>query len=165
MTPESAILRAVDPDHPRRLTFCGYCGHRPQVAPSQDTRVCGDCGLGLLLTTDEGLAPAPDEAFLVVDAGLTIRALSQAAERLFALAETDLVDQPLENVIVPAESTDTARTALGHLITGAAHEPLSPREPDAVVLRPARTFGIRYSARIGRCEPGRAALLVFDRLS
>lgn len=165
MTPESAILRAVDPDHPRRLTFCGYCGQRPDVEPEAPaTRVCGECGLGLLLTTDEGLAPTADEAFLVVDAGLTIRALSKVAEELFALAETDLVDQPLENVIVPAESSDHARTQLGRVIAGSAHEPLSRRDPDVLVLRPARTFGIRYSARVGRCEPGRAALLVLDRL-
>jgi hypothetical protein len=165
MTPESAILRAVDPDHPRRQSFCGYCGHRPEAAPAaQDTRVCGECGLGLLLTADEGLAPAAGEAFLVVDPGLTIRALSQAAEELFALAETDLVDQPLENVVVPAESSDAARSALGRLVAGVAHEPLSRREPDVAVLRPARTFGIRYQARIGRCEPGRAALVVLSRL-
>ena len=163
MTPESAILRAIETDAPRRRTFCGYCGHRPE-GPAAETRVCGDCGLGLLLTTDEEMAPAAHEAFVVVDAGLSIRALSQAAERLFTLAETDLVDQPFENLLVPAESGDGARTALGRTITGAAHDPLRAGEPDEIVLRPARTFGIRYRARIGRCEPGRAALVVLAQL-
>lgn len=164
MTPESAILRAVDPDHPRRSTFCGYCGRHHEGPPPGDTRVCGSCGLGLLLTTDQGLVPGAQDAFLVVDAGLTVRALSQSAEKLFALTETLLVDQPLENVLVPAESSDAARSTLGSLIAGAAHEPLSGREPDVLVLRPARMFGVRYTAKIGRCEPGRAALVVLGRI-
>jgi hypothetical protein len=126
--------------------------------------VCGECGLGLLLTADEALAPARGDAFLVVDAGLTIRALSQAAEEMFALAETDLVNQPLDNVLVAAESSDEARSKLGQQLSGAARGPLTAAEPDVAVIRPARTFGVRYRARLGRCEPGRAALLVLESL-
>ena len=165
MTPQRAALHAVEIEEPRRRVFCGYCGHQPPSGADQrESRVCGDCGLGLLLTADEGLVPGADDAFLVVDAGLTLRALSQAAEELFAIAETDVVDQPLENVIVPAESSDDARTTLTRLVSGAAREPLSGREPAMTVIRPARTFGIRYRARVGRCEPGRAALVVFSKL-
>ena len=164
MSPQSAILRAIEPDAPRRQTFCGYCGHRPEVQPEPETRVCTECELGLLLTTDEGLSPARDEAFLVVDAGLSIRALSKAAEKLFAIVEIDVVDQPLENVLVPAESSDDARGKLNRLLSGAAHEPLTAREPDLVVVRPAREFGVRYRARVGRCEPGRSALVVLAKL-
>jgi hypothetical protein len=167
MSPQRATLRAIDFDEPRRRVFCGYCAHRPEGGTdrvSPESRVCGECGLGLLLTADEALLPAPDDAFLVVDAGLTIRALSQAAERLFEVAETDVVDQALDNVIVAAEASDEARGNLVRLLSGAAREPLSAREPDVAVIRPARTFGIRFRARIGRCEPGRAALLVLSRL-
>ena len=78
-------------DAPRRRTFCGYCGKRPEGEPEPGSRVCGDCGLGLLLTADEALAPEPSDAFLVVDAGLAIRALSKGAEKLFAVAETDVL--------------------------------------------------------------------------
>ena len=164
MSPQSAILRAIEPDAPRRRTFCGYCGHRPDVDGEPESRVCSECELGLLLTADEELSPARSDAFLVIDAGLTIRALSQGAEKLFEIAETDVVDQPLENVLVAAESSDDARAKLNRLLSGAAHEPLSPREPDVAVVRPAREFGVRYRARVGRCEPGRAALLVLSRL-
>lgn len=164
MSPQSAILRAIEPDAPRRQTFCGYCGHRPDVQPEPEARVCTECELGLLLTTDEALSPARDEAFLVVDAGLSIRALSKAAEKLFAIVEIDVVDQPLENVLVPAESSDDARGKLNRLLSGAAHEPLTAREPDLVVVRPAREFGVRYRARVGRCEPGRSALVVLAKL-
>jgi hypothetical protein len=164
MSPQSAILRAIEPDAPRRRTFCGYCGHRPAAEAEPETRVCADCGLGLLLTADDALSPARSDAFLVVDAGLTIRALSQAAEKLFAIAETDVVDQPLENVLVAAESSDEARGTLNRLLSGAARETLSAREPDVAVVRPARAFGVRYRACIGRCEPGRAALVVLSKL-
>jgi hypothetical protein len=164
MSRQSAILRAIEPDAPRRRTFCGYCGHHPSEDAEPETRVCSDCGLGLLLAADDALSPSAADAFLVVDAGLTIRALSQAAERLFSIAETDVVDQPLENVLVAAESSDEARGKLNRLLSGAAHEPLSGREPDLAVVRPARSFGVRYRARIGRCEPGRSALLVLSKL-
>jgi hypothetical protein len=168
MSRQSAILRAIEPDVPRRRTFCGYCGHRPDVEDEggreSQSRVCTECELGLLLTADEALSPASADAFLVVDAGLSIRALSQAAEKLFAITETDVVDQPLENVLVPAESSDDARGKLNRLLSSAAHEPLSAREPDVAVVRPAREFGVRYRARVGRCEPGRAALVVLNKL-
>jgi hypothetical protein len=165
MTSQSAILRAVEPDAPRRRSFCGYCGHRPQAEPSEtESRVCGDCGLGLLLTADEALAPERSDAFVVVDAGLSIRALSKTAEKLFEIAETDVVDQPLENLLVAAESSDEARARMSHLFSAAARESLSAREPDVAVVRPARAFGVRYRATVGRCEPGRAALVVLSKL-
>lgn len=160
-----AILRAVEAAEADRRTFCGYCGKRPaddRAAPA--SRVCADCGLGLLLTADVGLAPAADDAFLVVDAGLTVRALSQGAERLLHLAETDVVDQPLENVLVAADATDDARGRLHALLAGATRGPLSGGEPAVAVVRPSRAFGVRWRACVGRCEPGQAALLVVTPL-
>ena len=165
MTPQSAILRAVEHDEPRRRTFCGYCGDRPEAEPEDGaSRVCPSCELGLLLTADEGLAPGREDAFLVVDAGLTVRALSQGAETLFEVAETDVVDQPIDQLLVAAESSGDDRGRLGGLLSGAARGPLSAAEPEAVVVRPARAFGVRYRARVGRCEPGRAALVVVSPL-
>jgi hypothetical protein len=167
MRSDGAILRAVRTAAPERRTFCGYCGRRPPegaARPEAASRVCPDCGLGLLLTADAGLAPAPQDAFLVVDAGLTVRALSKAAEQLFGLAETDVVDQPLENVLVAADSSDDARSRLHAVLAGAARGPLTAGEPTAAVVQPARSFGVRWSARVGRCEPGHAALVVLEPL-
>ena len=162
----SAILRAVRPAEPERQTFCGYCGHRPGPPAEGETasRVCADCKLGLLLTADAGLAPAADEAFLVVDAGLNVRALSKAAELLCDLAETDVVDQPLENLLVAADSSEDARGRLHALVSGAARGPLAGGEPAVAIVRPARAFGVRWRARVGRCEPGYAALVVLSPL-
>ena len=167
MSRESAILRAVRPAEPERRTFCGYCGHRPDPGPAgadPASRVCPDCGLGLLLTADAGLAPQAGEAFLVVDAGLSVRALSRAAEKLCDLAETDVVDQPLENVLVAADSSEDARSRLHALVSGAARAPLAGGDPSVAIVRPARAFGVRWRARLGRCEPGYAALVVLSPL-
>ena len=164
MSANHAILRAVELSEPEPRTFCGYCGARPNPEAISETRVCGDCGLGLLLTTDAGLAPAPHDAFVVVDAGLSIRAVSRGAEALFQLDEIDIVDQSLERLLVPAESSDGARGRLHSLIAGAARAPLSSVEPEVEIVRPARAFGVRYRAMVGRCEPGRAALLVLAEL-
>jgi hypothetical protein len=167
MRSDGAILRAVRTAAPDRRTFCGYCGRRPQQAtarPEAASRVCPDCGLGLLLTADAGLTPEPRDAFLVVDAGLTVRALSKSAEKLFDLAETDVVDQPLENVLVAADSSGDARARLNALLSGAARGPLTAGEPSSAVVQPARSFGVRWSVRIGRCEPGHAALVVLAPL-
>jgi hypothetical protein len=164
---DSAILRAVRTAEPERRAFCGYCGRPPAGAPGDSeaaSRVCADCGLGLLLTADAGLAPAAEDAFLVVDAGLNVRALSAAAERLCDLAETDVVDQPLENLLVAADSSEDARARLHALVSGAARGPLSGGEPAVAIVRPARAFGVRWRARVGRCEPGYAALVVLSPL-
>ncbi len=167
MSTEQAILRAVEVREPERRTFCGYCAHRPEGAADAEgaaSRVCSECGLGLLLTADEGLAPGRDEAFVVVDPGLNVQALSKRAEKLFDLAETDVVDQPVENVLVAADSSDDARGKLHALLSGAARAPLAGGDPAVAIVRPARAFGVRYRARVGRCEPGRAALLVLSTL-
>jgi hypothetical protein len=167
MRSDGAILRAVRTAAPDRRTFCGYCGRRPAESaakPGGASRVCLSCGLGLLLTADAGLTPEPRDAFLVVDAGLTVRALSKGAEELFELAETDVVDQPLENVLVAADSSGDARARLHATLSGAARGPLTAGEPSAAVVQPARSFGVRWAARIGRCEPGQAALVVLAPL-
>jgi hypothetical protein len=167
---DSAILHAVRTAEPERRAFCGYCGRPPAGAPEGGgeggavSRVCGDCGLGLLLTADAGLAPAVEDAFLVVDAGLNVRALSAAAEKLCDLAEIDVVDQPLENLLVAADSSEDARARLHGLVAGAARGPLSGGEPAVAIVRPARAFGVRWRARVGRCEPGYAALVVLSPL-
>jgi hypothetical protein len=167
MRSDGAILRAVRTAAPDRRTFCGYCGRRPSEAAARteaSSRVCPDCGLGLLLTADAALAPAPADAFLVVDAALIVRALSKGAEKLLGLAETDVVDQPLENVLVAADSSDDARSRLHAVLSGAARGPLTAGDPATAVVQPSRAFGVRWAARVGRCEPGHAALVVLAPL-
>ncbi|HEX4806408.1 MAG TPA: hypothetical protein VFU94_10955, partial [Conexibacter sp.] len=82
--------------------FCGHCGAPPpnNETPAPPARVCGECGLGLLLEAPDALRPAPSEAFVVVDRTLTIHALSKRAERLLGLREIDALDKHVTDLLV-----------------------------------------------------------------
>jgi hypothetical protein len=141
--------------------FCGHCGSQPTIddssAPSD--RVCGDCGLGLLLQSGADAAPAPGGAFLVLDATLSVCAMSEAAERLLATSETEAVNRHITELVVPADAEAQGPENLAVAVTWAARGDEATRN---VVVRPATTFGVRLRARIASCGPPRAALLVFD---
>jgi hypothetical protein len=122
--------------------------------------VCGACELGLLLECAAGCAPEPDGAFLVLDASLSVCAVSGAAERLLATRETEAVNRLLTELVVPADAEAQAPASLAAAVTWAARGDETMRR---VFVRPANTFGVRLSARIGTCGPPQAALLVFDR--
>jgi hypothetical protein len=142
------------------VSFCGHCGAEPASADaSSPTRVCAECGLGLLLRCSADVAPAGGDAFLVIDDSLSVCAVSATAEELLATFETDAVNRPITQLVVPADAEGNAGANLAAAITWAA------RGDDAVhrtVVRPANTFGVRMSARIAACGPPHAALLVFE---
>jgi hypothetical protein len=60
--------------------FCTHCGVVTDDAPQ---RVCGHCGLGVVLTCTREAAPQPAAAFLVVTSDLRVSAASAATESLF----------------------------------------------------------------------------------
>src|SRR5690348_4000118 len=72
-------------------SFCSHCGTQPGA--QADSRVCADCGLGLILHTDVDSAPAPGAPFIVLDGSLSVCAVSQAAEGLLATTETQAVNR------------------------------------------------------------------------
>ena len=139
------------------VSFCGHCGVRPAVANSQ-SRVCTSCGLGLLLEASADVAPAKGQAFLVIDASLSVCAVSRAAEKLLATDETTAVNRHLTELVVPAEAEQNTEN-LAIAVTWAARGDGGTR---TVTVRPANTFGVRMAARIASCGPPRAALLVFE---
>ena len=143
----------------RTVTFCSHCGAEPAAdAILSSTRVCGACGLGLLLHAGSGVAPALGDAFVVADDSLSVCAVSAAAERLLATREPDAINRLITRLLVPADAEGNGAN-LAAAITWAA------RGDGAVhrtVVRPANTFGIRITARIGACGPRSAALLVFE---
>jgi PAS domain-containing protein len=160
--PALFVVPRVEPDTGPDVTFCSHCGERPgwsrlDQAPS---RVCEQCGLGLLLEAAADAAPYPGEAFMVLDGSLSVCAVSGAAERLLGTRETDAVNRHVTEFIVPADAEAQGAANLAAAVTWAARGDETAR---TVTVRPTNTFGIRINARIGGCGPPRAALVVFER--
>lgn len=142
------------------VSFCSHCGTHP--APGEDrssSRVCGTCGLGLILESREDIAPQAGDAFLVLDRSLSVCAVSAAAERLLATSEPDAVNRHVSDLLMPADAEESGGETLSLAVAWAARGDGGSR---TTVVRPANTFGIRLNARIGSCGPAPAALLVLD---
>ena len=146
-----------------RAVFCGHCGKPPAdgLMPEVGSRVCRRCSLGLLLDAPAATVPKPNEAFVVVDASLSVCGLSRRAERLLGVNEVDAVDRRVTELLVPADAeSDSARPgALSELLVAAT---AGAEDLGAVVLRPADEFGVRFLARIAPCGPSPSALVILD---
>ena len=140
--------------------FCSHCGTRPAPpGPSESSRVCEECGLGLILESREDVAPRAGDAFLVLDRSLAVCAVSRAAERLLAVSEPDAVNRHITDLVMPADAEEKQGESLAVAVAWAARGDSGLR---TTVVRPANTFGIRLTARITSCGPPRAALLVLE---
>lgn len=141
--------------------FCSHCGAPPprNETPAPPARVCGECGLGLLLEARADAAPQAGEPFLIVDGSLAVCALSASVERLLAVAETDVINRPVTELVSAADAEASGPESLASAIMWAAR---GEDEPRRVTVRPVNVFGVRMPLRVGACGPPRAALLVFD---
>ncbi len=136
--------------------FCGHCGKRPDPeGPAQ--RVCPSCQLGLVIGAPESVAPRQGEAFLVVDGKLQICAVSRGAEKVLGAAETEVVNQTLTDVLLPA---DAEAAGIESLVSTIVHAARGEGAARSLVVRPAGEWGIRWFARVGPCGAPSAALLV-----
>lgn len=153
------IHSAPEQDDVASVWFCGKCAVREddRWVPAPVTRVCRRCGLGLLLETRVDICPDPADAFLIVDASLTVQALSSGAERLLDISEPEAIDRPVTDLLVPANSENPDPGEFIRSITEAA---TGFEEPKTVFVRPCNTFGVRMRTVIGACGPPRAALIV-----
>ncbi len=143
-------------------SFCGHCGASPAegAAAHIGSRVCGRCGMGLVLEAAPDVAPTPADAFMVVDSRMSVSALSRRCERLLEVAEPDAVGRHLNEFIAPADTDVPAAQSFYALVLLAA---TGGAETKTVIVRPTGEFGIRYWARVARCGPSGAALvLLFD---
>jgi hypothetical protein len=143
------------------VSFCGHCGDRPEPSdtPSLRSRVCAACGFGVLLECAADVAPAPGQAFLVLDSSMSVCAVSSGAESLLATRETEAINRHITELLVPADAETDTRHNLAVAITWAAR---GTEGTHRVFVRPANTFGVRLGARIAGCGPPQAALLVFE---
>jgi hypothetical protein len=142
------------------VSFCSHCGAPPgPAAEGSSSRVCGACGLGLILESHADVAPGAGDAFLVLDGSLAVCAMSRAAELLLAAREPDAVNRHVTDLLMPAGAEEKDGSSLSAAVAWAARGEGGTR---TAVVRPANTFGIRLTARIGCCGPPRAALLVLE---
>ena len=126
--------------------------------PAPHQRMCESCGFGLMQQAPAHAAPTVDEAFVIVDAGLTIQAMSQAAEQLLAVEEAEAVNRPVTSLLLPADAEAQGTAGLAAAISQAAS---GGTARTSVFVRPGMTFGVRLRAQVGPCGPPRAALVVF----
>jgi hypothetical protein len=153
-------LRLVEPNAHDSTWFCGHCGERFDASsPNPIPRVCPTCELGLLLQTDAGAAPGPDDAFLIVDSSLSVQAVSARAETQLGVSEQHAINRHVMELLI-AGDTEASASSLAVAITRAAGGDASEGR---FGVRPSHTFGVRMLARITACGPPRAALLVLDQ--
>ena len=139
-------------------TFCSHCGEAPDGDPAGAPRVCGSCGMGLMLQAPADVAPDSDAPFLVVDATLIVGAVSQEAERFLAVDEADVVNRPVTELLDVADA-EAVDVDLASAIMWAAGGEVAPRE---LYVRPTNTFGVRCRARVGPCGPPSAAVVILE---
>ena len=156
MSTHLRLVPAVAEPQPQR-TFCGHCGAEPET--DLYGRVCESCGLGVLLTANADAAPRPGEPFMIVDGSLCVCALSQVAEELLGVEETEAVNRHLSEFLVPADAEAAGTDNLMDLVINAAS---AGSETRVAVVRPPDEFGVRFRAQVGACGPPRAALLVLS---
>ena len=142
-----------------QISFCSHCAARPGGADRQ-TRVCEECGLGVLLEASAGIAPLAGGAFLVADQTMSICAVSRGAEELLEISEVQAVHRHLTALLTPADIDVDDRGSLAFAISCAVSgDPVDKR----FTLRPVNLFGVRLRARIGSCGPSPGALVVLER--
>ena len=156
------VAPELEPASPS-VQFCSHCGTRSSTsgksANAAVSRVCGDCGLGLLIEASEDVAPRTGDAFLVLDRALSVCAVSRGAERLLTTREPDVVNRHVTDLLMPADAEEWTGESLSVAVAWAARGDGATR---TAVVRPANTFGIRLTARIAPCGPPRAALVVLE---
>ena len=127
--------------------FCTHCGVVTDDAPQ---RVCGSCGLGVVLQCARDAAPRPNAPFLVVTSDLRVRAAGAAAEDVFgdtdALIGCRLLDLLRGDGAFPRQ---VARAAMG-----------SSRSVTVWVR--TGEHGRPHKARIVTCGDPPAALIVLS---
>jgi hypothetical protein len=157
--PSLRLLQGACDDDVAWSWFCGRCAAPSPggEAPAPVARVCRACGLGLLLEARADAIPTAGDAFLVVDAGLLVQAVSRKAEHVLAVTEELAVNRRVSDLLVSANSDLSVRASF---VAAVADAVATDGEPVHRFVRPWNTFGVRMRVRITACGPPRAALLV-----
>jgi hypothetical protein len=135
--------------------FCSHCARTPEAEPPP--RVCPTCGMGVILRTDADAAPKPGQPFLVIDSSLTVSAMSRRAEQVLGTSEVDAVNRHVGEYLAAADVEPAPDQNLAAALAWAARGDDGSR---SLSVRPANTFGVRWSAIVAPCGPPNGALLV-----
>lgn len=142
--------------------FCSRCGE-PAVdppageAPLFEQRVCGACGMGVLLRCGPAALPGAGTSFLIFTRTLEVAAVSETAEVIFGREEKLLGQGLLDLLTSPVGDRKFAR-AVGQAALR-VHEPLTM--PARLVGEKADAVGT-MACRISTCGPPRAALVAVE---
>jgi PAS domain-containing protein len=112
--------------------------------------------MGLFLRAAPSAAPAPGDAFLVLDDVMTIRGVSRQAERLLRVDETSAVERHVGELLEGADEERDSAPGFVAAVRAALHGGPAAE----LALRPRDTHGVRWWARVAPCRPGPAAVVV-----
>jgi hypothetical protein len=149
-------------DGARPIRFCTRCGQPAEEPPSRppqdlDGRVCGRCGMGLMLVCAREALPGAGAAFLIVTFDLRVSAVSEPGEEIFG-PEQSLLEVPLLDLLMSPVGDDRLAQHVGR-----AAERLC--EPLVLPVRLRSWEAGRHgtmAARISTCAPPRAALVTVE---
>jgi hypothetical protein len=157
-TPEAPAAR--EGKRGEAIRFCSRCGRLgddPAGRPELRRRVCGRCGMGVMLTSLADALPGAAAPFLVVTSEGLIGAVSQAGDKLFG-PEADLLGTPLLQLL----SCPLGDRQLERHVHRAAHRRAETVAlPVRLVPEGAPKLGT-LSARVGTCASPRAALVAVE---
>jgi hypothetical protein len=145
---------------PKPIRFCSRCGHPaedPPGRPELRKRVCGRCGMGMILTCPRDALPGESAAFLILDWELRVSAVSEAGERYFGKEKSLIGSSLLDLVTSPLGDDQLARKA-----SVAAQRPCDPTVIPLRLRAPSPDSVGTMAARIATCGPPRAALLTVE---
>jgi hypothetical protein len=145
---------------PKPIRFCSRCGHPaedPPGRPELRKRVCGRCGMGMILTCPRDALPGESAAFLILDYELQVTAVSEAGELFFGKEKALIGSSLLDLVTSPLGDDQLVRKA-----SVAAQRPCDPVVMPLRLLEPVHDSVGTMAARIATCGPPRAALLTVE---
>lgn len=164
LTDDDFEQTAIAPgEPPAKKRFCSRCGEPAMDPPAGsdppllEQRVCGVCGMGVLLRCNPDALPGAGSAFLITNHALEIAAVSEAAEPIFAPEEQ----------LTGASLMDLMTSTIGDRRFAKTVSRAALRVHDAVTV-PARLTGDKADAigtmacRISTCGPPRAALIAVE---
>ncbi len=157
-------VRAAPPPRVERTRFCTRCAVTAEEPEAQGVpfgfdRVCGRCGMGVMLTAPRNALPGAGAAFVVATREGRISAVSEAAEPLVG-EEPGLLGMPIGSALTSDQGDDRLLRQVARAAGGGREVAEASLAPVPQGSRPAR-----LKARIASCGPPRAALLVLERAS